>query len=422
MGLGARLAALTHEFNEFSFGEARRQPRTPSPPVAPVFQYSQPLRFVPIDPPTPNESVRQDSIVSVHPYPKEAARPPVSVYDRVSEPTVRVTKVRWTSVLDELDSVKRQKQEVEEQLATAQKEHLAHLEEDHDNSAELGRLKYQNEVNRDQKAAMGREIAQRDVKIKDQQLDIGDLDKDVTELQDELNRCSRVKGEVEFLRSTHSQEVQQSVERIREMEAAMEQLRLERDAAVRASAHAEDHATRAQNLAETLTRREKMVTDLRQNLLEEQLRVTDFEDEVERLQELCNQERLDEVKDKLLEKTKDCDRFRNQLKKAEHHLKLSQSRLMTATNNGALLRGAAHIVAPNESAKLPKKVMSCSECYALNLPCDNGSRCRNCIDNNRKCARWRCSLKHKLGVCERAPCAPPHDPDGWLVVEPRPEW
>lgn len=325
-------------------------------------------------------------------------------------------------MLDELDLVSRQKQEVEEQLATAQKEHRAHLEEDHDNSAQLGKLKYQNEVNRDQKATMGREIALRDVKIKEQQLDNDNLDKRVTELQDELDRCSRVKGEVEFLRSTHNHEAQQSVERIRDMEAAIEQLRSERDAAVHAKGQAGDHATRAQSLAEILTKREKMVTDLRQKLVEEHLRVTNLEDEVERLQELCNQERLDEVKEKLLDKTKDCDRFRNQLKLAENHLKLSQSRLLTATNNGALLRGAAHIVAPHENSKLPKKVMSCSECYSLNIPCDDGSRCRNCIESNKKCARWRCSLKHKLGVCERAPCAPPHDLDGWLVIEPRPQW
>ncbi|KAH5430345.1 hypothetical protein HBI46_008540 [Parastagonospora nodorum] len=422
MGLGARLAALTHELNDFSFGEARRQPQNPSPPAAPIFQSSQPQRFGPIDPPTPVESICQDSTVSVYPHPIEAARPPVSTYDRASEPTVRVTKLSWTSVLDELELVKRQKQEVEQQLATAQREHLAHLDEDHDNGAQLGKLKYQNEVNRNQKAAMSREIAKRDVKIKEQQLDIDNLDKKVTEIKDELERCSRVKGEVETLRKAHHLKAEQSVECARKIEAAMEQLRLERDAAVRANAHAGDHATRAQDLVETLTKREKMVTDLRQKLLEEQLRVTDFEDEVERLHELCNQENLDQVKKKLLEKTKDCDRFRTQLKLVEHHLKLSQSRLMTATNNGALLRGAAHIVAPNENCKLPKKVMSCSECYALNLPCDSGSRCRNCIESNKKCARWRCSLKHKLGVCERAPCAPPHDPDGWLVTEPRPEW
>jgi chromosome segregation ATPase len=332
-------------------------------------------------------------------------------------------------VLEEVDLLKKGKGELQMQLASLRKAHRAHLDTDHDVSAQLGKLKYQNEVNRDQKAAMGREIAQRDVMIKELRLDVDDLNNRIAELEIKLDQRTRVNGEAEYLRSTirendasHARDAETHQAAIHELELTVKRLTVERDVAVRANVHSGDHATRAQDLTEALTKREKMVTDLRQKMLEEQMRVTDLEDEVERLRELVNKENLDDIKEKLRAKSSDCDRFRTELKGTEHQLKLARSRLMTATNNGDLLRGAAHIVAPNEKCRLPKRVMACSGCYANNLPCDNGARCANCTLNNKKCARWRCSLKHKLMVCDRASCAPPHDPEGWLVSEPRPEW
>lgn len=409
--LGARLDALASELNDFSF-ENETQLHTPSPPLATAFQ-SIP-RIDPIDPPTPADSIR---------------RQPVSAYDRISAPVVRETKEVWDSLGKDMDLLKKQKRELEQQFASLQKNHRTRLDEDHDVSAQLGKLKFQNEVNRDQKAEMGRSLAQRDVKIKEQEIDILNLQQNVAELEAEILDCGKIKGEAEYLRSAikesdfaRERNAEGHASAVHEFKTSIERLTAERDAAVRAQVHAGDHATRAQNLADILAKREKMITELRQKTLEEQMRVTDLEDEVERLRELVDLESLNDLKEKLREKSSQCDRFRTQLKGTEHQLKLSQSRLMTSTDNGVLLRGAAHIVAPNEKCRLPKAVMSCSECYAKNLPCDNGARCRNCIDNNTKCARWRCSMKHKLGVCERAPCAPPHDSEGWLVGEPRPEW
>jgi antitoxin component of MazEF toxin-antitoxin module len=72
---------------------------------------------------------------------------------------------------------------------------------------------------------------------------------------------------------------------IRRLEELVERITLERDDAVRAQINNGDHAVRAQNFADTLTKREKLITDLRQKNLEEQMRATDLEDEVERLKE-----------------------------------------------------------------------------------------------------------------------------------------
>ena len=90
----------------------------------------------------------------------------------------------------------------------------------------------------------------------------------------------------------------------------------ERDEALRAQANAGDHQIRAQNLADTLAKREKKTAELHEKLIEERLRVTELEDEVEHLKELSNKTELEDVKAKLLEKTSMYDRQRNQLKVA----------------------------------------------------------------------------------------------------------
>jgi hypothetical protein len=405
--LDRRLDALNSMMRDYEIDDMdKRRTRTPSPPLVPVL--GSPLRFGPVPPPTPAESVQ-----------------PVSVYDRISAPMVRVTKEVWESMGKELDLVKKQKRQAEKQHASLERQHIAHLDEDHDVGTRLGKLKYQNEANRDQKATMGRALAQKEVEIKQQQLDIENLNKKIVELEDELNQCGQIKGEADWLRDTikeSARELATHTAAVRNLEEAVQRLTKERDAAINAQDCAEDHTMRAQKLADTLTKREKSNIDQREKLLEEQMRVRDLEDKVERLLEKVDQECLDDLKEKLSEKTSQCDRFRNQLKETEHQLKLSQSRLMTAMNGGDALKGGAHLVVPNSKSILSKVVMPCSECYALNNTCDNGARCRSCVERNAKCARWRCSMKHKLGECHLAPCILPHDPQGWLIMGDRPQW
>jgi hypothetical protein len=408
-----RLEALTNDIVNYPIGtEADREPQTPSPSLLESFH--PPPRIGPVAPPTPVESVQAH----------------ISAYDRASEPVVRVTKGVWKSMGDELSLLMKQKRQLEGKLAGLERDNQAHLEEDHDVNTQLGKLRYQNEVNRDQKAAMGRLLAQKDVEIRQQELDIDNLRKRIVELEAEVQQCGKVIGESEQLRITtkandaaHARDLEFQAGTVRDLQDMIERLTLDRDAALRAQAHARDHETRAQNLADTLSKREKYFTDLRQKYLEEQMRVTDLEDEVERLLEKVNQENLDEIQQKLQEKSSQCDRFRTQLKATEQQWKLSQSRLKTALNGGEALRGGAHLVAPHENGKLPKAVMPCSECYAKNIPCDNAARCRNCTENNHKCARWRCSLKQKLGECHMTPCMLPHDVQGWLIMkDSRPQW
>ena len=98
---------------------------------------------------------------------------------------------------------------------------------------------------------------------------------------------------------------------------------------------------------------------------------------------------------------------RVQLKTAEAQLKHCENRLLEITKNGMSLQGAAHLVKPNANTQLPKTVFACSECYA----------------NGETCARWRCSLKHRLGNCPLTPCKLAHDEQGWLMLRTeRPQW
>ncbi|KAH7092635.1 hypothetical protein FB567DRAFT_489518 [Paraphoma chrysanthemicola] len=308
-----------------------------------------------------------------------------------------------------------QLRELEHQRSEVDNKYNTLLAESDRYSTQIGKLRYQNEANRDQKAAMGRSLAQQEVEIKKQQLEIDNLNRIINDLKSKISRQQQELSEIDRLRS--------AVKDISGLEETVKRLTLERDHALRAQVNSGDHALRAQNLGDTLAKREKLITDLRQKTLEEQMRATELEDEVERLREQVVSTLIDDLKEKLLEKTSQCDRYRTQLKATEQQLKLSQSRLLAAMDGGESLRGGAHLVIPHKSAKLPKAVVSCSECYAQNTPCDNGAVCRPCIDSNSKCSRWRCSSKHRLGECNRVPCTFPHDSQGWMIrTEPRPEW
>jgi hypothetical protein len=407
-----RLEALTRSITNYPVDDAERGPRTPSPHS--LLSFHTPPQFGRIDPPTPAESVQA----------------PTSAYDRVSEPIVRVTEAVWKTMGDNLSLLMEEKQQLEMKVAGLQRDHQAHFNENHDVGTQLDKLRYQNEANRGQKASMGRSLAQKDMEIKQQQLEIESLNNKITELDTQVERCGKVIGEAELLRiankkneTAHARDLEFQAMAVKELQKTVQRLNLERDTALRAQVHAGDHVTRTQNLVDTLSKREKLITELRQKNLEEQMRVIDLEDEVERLREKVDRDNLDDLKEKLREKSSQCDRFRTQLKAAEHQWKVSQTRLSAALKGGEYLRGGAHLIAPHPKAKLPRAVMSCSECYANNNTCDSEARCRTCLENGNVCSRWRCSVMHKLGECNATPCALPHDSQGWLITKGhRPEW
>jgi hypothetical protein len=163
---------------------------TPSPPVLLIPGLASPIqiapaRFGPTDPPTPTESIQ----------------PSRSEYRSSQDPVVRVTKQVWDNMGKSLDAVKKQKQELEEKLAVLEREAEALRNVDHDVGSQLGKLRYQNEVNKGQKASMGRILAQKEMDIKKQQLDIHELSRKLEEAESKNKELSSVSGTSEYLRS-----------------------------------------------------------------------------------------------------------------------------------------------------------------------------------------------------------------------------
>lgn len=83
------------------------------------------------------------------------------------------------------------------------------------------------------------------------------------------------------------------------------------------------------------------------------------------------------LESQLREKTSSCDRMRNDLKHTERRLDVT-AKALNKVENHLQLKGAAHLIVPNEQTKLPKLVLPCLECYAKNVTCDGNNRCYNC--------------------------------------------
>ncbi|KAF2787724.1 hypothetical protein K505DRAFT_396145 [Melanomma pulvis-pyrius CBS 109.77] len=137
-----------------------------------------------------------------------------------------------------------------------------------------------------------------------------------------------------------------------------------------------------------------------------------------------SQDMIDDLKEKLKGKTAEASRLQNDNRIMNRRLELSQATINKVSDNGKALRGAAHLTVPAAQVKLPTTIFGCIECYVKNLNCDSGAKCRNCIDSDSTCSRWRCSLVHVIKHCPLdRPCQLVHGSDGWLITkEPRPQW
>ncbi|KAF2196809.1 hypothetical protein GQ43DRAFT_466900 [Delitschia confertaspora ATCC 74209] len=134
--------------------------------------------------------------------------------------------------------------------------------------------------------------------------------------------------------------------------------------------------------------------------------------------------KVQDLEDKLRQKTAENSRLRYENSLTERRLQSSQTQVDALSEGGSwkFLRGAAHLVKPAKSTKLPPNVFDCIHCYVKNMTCDRENECVNCRAETTTCVRWKCSFVHKLKNCE-APCQFTHNPDGWLVFQnARVEW
>ncbi|KAF2622414.1 hypothetical protein BU25DRAFT_495134 [Macroventuria anomochaeta] len=388
-------------------------------PLLPGFELpaALPVRTGPISPPTPAASTKP-------------ALP--------EDPVVRVTMHVWDSMGRNLEALKEEKRALETKIARLEKPKATSQVDDYKAELEtqIGKLQYQNESNKVQKATMARTLSEKDIQIKQLQLDLESARERLESAASAAKGYDDVVAERDYLQATLREDrignsrllsdltdVKKSeVETLsRKVEDLQEALRQSRDTAANSHSNTDEYKTLAQNRLHQLNQREKLLRSTQEKYATEHTKVGELEDHVEDLRRKLNQ--VGDLQDLLREKSSECDRFRAKLKNQEKTVEDYKQRTLRASNDGKALRGAAHLVLPQPNTKLSTLVLGCSECYAKNITCDNKARCRHCTENNEKCFRWRCSLKHILGQCPNVPCSFPHESDGWLLqTDPRPQW
>jgi len=375
-------------------------------------------------------------------------------------PIVRLTQAVYASIMAQISTLQKEKAEALKRIGVLQRELHERTEGVRDVSGTVGKLHYQLEANKDYKAAMGRDIRQRDIQLYKADLQIDSLKAKVADMDAMQKKLERLTAEVDYLRISKTTEetsltrliaAEEEIARvtaikdkeiaritvsmdkeiariattkdktISHQESELEELKT---AATRSQSVVSDHATRAQNLVDTQAQREKKIKQLQEKLLEEMDTNNTLRDEIEVLREsLPSQNKLDKMQEELRCKTSDLDRQRNENKTLNQLYARTQKHLTKVQDESKSLKGAAHLIIPLPTTRLPKLVFPCMECFLKNIDCDAQSRCHNCIQGDEQCSRWRCALRHVSGSCNQVPCRFVHDVNGWLVANgPRPKW
>jgi predicted RNase H-like nuclease (RuvC/YqgF family) len=372
------------------------------------------VRTGPITPPTPAEST-------------EPQMP--------THPVVRITMHALEAMGRDLEALKEEKQAFEVKIARLEKQQSPpRVNREEELQTEIGHLKYQNEQNKTQKATMARTLSQKDVEIKQLQLNL-DASREALETAVAASKVDHFQAQLRDYSISSSRELSELTKaKDRDIRILTQQLNDLQEVVRRSEEGSHNNNNNNNNnnnkdkdkaLAEArleaLNRCEKQLKSVNAKYAVEHARVNELEDHVEGLQGRLNQ--IGDLQAQLSQKSADCDRWRTKYKNQERMVENWKRQIERTADENTCLRGAAHLVKPVATSKLSPLVLGCSECYAKNINCDNKARCRHCTENNEDCARWRCSLRHHLGQCPRVPCTFPHEEDGWLLApEPRPQW
>lgn len=350
---------------------------------------------------------------------------------QTEDPVVRVTTHVWDTMDRDMEALKDENRTLKIKVARLEKQKILPQVDNYKSEMEtqIGKLKYQNETDKTQKATMARALSEKDSQIKQLQIELDGLNERLQMLISLSKDYADVAPDRDHLRTTFQQNGFSSSRLLSDLTNIKDQgiqtlsQRIDelREVLKKAGKQDDELKMLAQERLDQLRQREKYLQAAKDKLTVEQIKVGELEDRNEDLQRKLNQ--VGDLQSQLVEKTKTCDRLRTKLRDQERVVEDATRRLNRAANESQALRGAAHLVKPEKDSKLSSLVMGCSECYAKNISCDNKARCRHCAENNETCARWRCSLRHILGHCPNERCTFPHDAYGWLLApEPRPQW
>jgi hypothetical protein len=284
-----------------------------------------------------------------------------------------------------------------------------------------------------QKSTLGAILSQKDHDIRKLESDMAALEATIrTKAQEhDQHRDGRVKGLVDEI-TKRDKEIGDLKNDISQMEISVAILRNavsstegERDNLRQTQKHAHEYTTRNKNLSDTLSEREELYK--RQTQKVESLNAANqkliSELHLQR-KNAPSQNLVNDLQTKLKDKTTENSRNINELRDMRKRYESCHAAIEKAANNQKSLCGAAHLIKPSQNVKFNSTVFGCVECYVKHLDCDSGARCRNCIDSDSMCSRWRCSLVHILKYCPPdRPCGLVHGQDGWVSTkEARPQW
>ncbi|PSN64922.1 hypothetical protein BS50DRAFT_635762 [Corynespora cassiicola Philippines] len=299
-------------------------------------------------------------------------------------------------------------------------------------------LRWQLEISKTAKSFMSRAIADQDVELQRRQGDLDATFSRLTMAEKNAIHTGRPDLELDYLRSTLTDKqkklstaqatLDDTHEKLHALKAdneALNQKNRDLSSQLSYSVHQSNEQTqRIRYLQETLHGKQKLVKSLQEQHAALQAKYLDLQGSHEDLlQQLPKERELEDTKEKLLEKTRETDRFRNQLNELNKALESKNMTIQKLAGTNVRIRGAAHLVKPASTTKLPRTVFSCIECYINNRDCDNGNPCTNCVDISGSCVRWKCSMTHMFKQCPDKPCELVHDANGWLITrDARPQW
>ncbi|KAJ4985153.1 NCS1 nucleoside transporter [Stagonosporopsis vannaccii] len=321
---------------------------------------TEPAYRGPVGPPTPAPSVK------------------VALPD---EPVVRLTMHAWDAIGRDLENLKEEKRDLEIKIARLGKQKAIDPIDDYKSELEdqIGKLRYQNESNKTQKATMARTLSEKDMQIKLLQLDLDGVRERLETTASLSKELANVAAERDHLQATLRNDRTGHSQLISGMAVDKEQ-------ALRQANEGDEHKCLARQRLDQLCQREKQLQAIKEKYTAEQIKVIDLQDRIEDLQDKLAQ--VGDLQAQLSDKTSTCDRLRNKLKQQERQLEDMVGRLKRASGDHAL-RGAAHLVKPDKGTKFSHLVLGCSECYTKNISCDNKARCRPC---------WRATRRVRGGV------------------------
>ena len=187
------------------------------------------------------------------------------------EPLVRLPQGIWNDMIDQTVTLQKEKLEALTRLSTMERDEHLSRQTTSDCSTKFDQLQYRVEMNKEYKAVMSRDIRQKDAMICQYELENQALKDQVVQFAATQGQLEKLRAENDFLRTEASKAIEAAKQseadsksfiqpvdsKDREIAHLKDEIKRLEDNITRIKAQNSSHQTRADNLAETQTVREK---------------------------------------------------------------------------------------------------------------------------------------------------------------------